>query len=268
MTTMPPAPSLAALLSLHGATAVVTGAARGIGRADVAAALAEAGARVWITDVDEDAGVAAAHALGGRFVRADVAAAPEAARVLDLVAGSDGRVDVLVHNAGVCPLRGALDIDEALWDRVLDTNLKGAFFFAQAGARHMARAGRGGSIVDVTFIDALHPTGRLSAYDASKGGLVMLTRALALELAPQHIRVNAVCPGGVDSPGADVALTTMARQLGTTVEALRAGTTQRVPLGRFGQPDDIARAVLFFATPLSSWVTGDVMVVDSGRLLT
>jgi NAD(P)-dependent dehydrogenase (short-subunit alcohol dehydrogenase family) len=266
--TTAPAPSLAALLSLHGSTAVVTGAARGIGRA-CAAVLAEAGARVWIVDVDEDAGTTAAHAIGGRFVQADVSRAEDATKTIDLVTARDGRIDVLVNNAGVFPMRAFLDVDEALWDRVLDTNLKGAFFFAQAAARHMARGPHGGSIVNVASIDALHPTGRLTAYDASKGGLVMLTRALALELAPLRIRVNAVCPGGVDTPGADAATATMARQLGTTVEALRAGsTTQRVPLGRLGQPDDIARAVLFFATALSSWVTGDVMVVDGGRLLT
>jgi 2-deoxy-D-gluconate 3-dehydrogenase len=230
--------------------------------------LAEAGARVWVADLDEDAGLAAAHAVGGRFVRADVAIADDARRALDTVIGSDGRIDVLVNNAGVFPLCSALDVDEPLWDRVLDTNLKGAFFFAQAAARQMARLGRGGSIVNIASVDALHPTGRLAPYDASKGGLVMLTRALALELAPLRIRVNAICPGGIDTPGADVAAATMARQLGTSVEALRTRSPSHVPLGRMGQPDDVARAVLFFTTPLSAWITGDVMVVDGGELLT
>jgi 2-deoxy-D-gluconate 3-dehydrogenase len=260
-------PSLSSLLSLHGTTALVTGGARGIGRA-TAAILAEAGARVWLADIDADAGAAAAHATGGRFVRADCAKPQDAAHALDVVTGSDGRIDVLVNNAGIFPMRGALDVDEDFWDRVIDTNLKGAFFFAAAAARHMKTSGRGGSIVNIASIDALHPTGNLSVYDASKGGLVMLTRALAVELGPLHIRVNAVCPGGVDTPGADAAVTSMAKQLGTTVETLRANQTKRAPLGRSGSADDIARAVLFFASPLSSWVTGDAMVVDGGSLLT
>jgi NAD(P)-dependent dehydrogenase (short-subunit alcohol dehydrogenase family) len=258
---------LSSLVSLQGSTALVTGAARGIGRA-TAAILSEAGARVWLADVDNDAGAAAAHATGGRFVRADCAKPHDATRALDVVVGSDGRIDVLVNNAGIFPLRGALDVDEDLWDRVIDTNLKGAFFFAQAAARHMKDSGRGGSIINIASIDALHPTGNLSVYDASKGGLVMLTRALAVELGPMHIRVNAICPGGVDTPGADVAMASMAKKLGTNVETLRATITKKPPLGRGGTADDIARAVLFFASPLSSWITGDTMVVDGGTLLT
>jgi NAD(P)-dependent dehydrogenase (short-subunit alcohol dehydrogenase family) len=259
--------SLSSLLSLQGTTALVTGAARGIGRA-TAALLAESGARVWLADVDDDAGAAAAHATGGRFVHADCARPQDAARAVDAVVGSDGHIDVLVNNAGIFPMRGALDVDEELWDRVIDTNLKGAFFFATAAARHMKASGRGGSIVNIASIDALHPTGNLSVYDASKGGLVMLTRALAVELGPLHIRVNAVCPGGVETPGADAAAAAMAKRLGTTVQTLRANQAKRAPLGRGGTADDVARAVLFFASPLSSWVTGDAMVVDGGTLLT
>lgn len=259
--------SLSSLLSLQGSTALVTGAARGIGRA-TAAILSEAGARVWLADVDDDAGAAAAHATGGRFIRVDCAKPQDATRALDVVAASDGHIDILVNNAGIFPLRGALDVDEEFWDRVVDTNLKGAFFFAQAAARHMKTSGRGGSIINIASIDALHPTGNLSVYDASKGGMVMLTRALAVELGPMHIRVNAICPGGVDTPGADAAMTSMAKKMGTTVETLRANMTRKAPLGRSGTVDDIARAVLFFASPLSSWVTGDAMVVDGGTLLT
>jgi 2-deoxy-D-gluconate 3-dehydrogenase len=107
----------------------------------------------------------------------------------------------------------------------------------------------------------------LTAYDASKGGMVMVTRSLAKELAPKGVRVNVICPGGVLTPGVSSVLESMAKAAKTTTEAMKAGMDKGVPLGRMGDPDDIARAVLFFASPLSSWVTGSVLVVDGGALL-
>ncbi len=178
-----------------------------------------------------------------------------------------GGVDILVNNAGVFPMMPALEIDEAHWDKVLDVNLKGAFFFSQAAARHMTRTLRG-SIVQIASIDALHPTGNLAAYDASKAGLVMLTRSLAKELGPQGVRVNAICPGGVTTPGVTSSLGAMAEVMKTTPDKLLASFGEKVPLGRMGVPDDIARAALFFASRMSSWVTGAVLVVDGGTLLT
>ena len=171
---------------------------------------------------------------------------------------------MLVNNAGVFPISPAEATTEQIWDRVLDINLKGAFFFAQAAAEAMVKGGHGGAIVNIASIDAMHPSGALAHYDASKGGLLMLTRSLALELAPKKIRVNAVCPGAIHTPGADVALSAMG---GGDTGRAKAAFAKRIPLGRMGDPDDIARAVLFLATDASSYMTGSTLVVDGGYLV-
>jgi 2-deoxy-D-gluconate 3-dehydrogenase len=271
MTTNATSSTLASLLSLAGQTAIVTGGAKGIGRA-IVERLAEAGATVTFTDVDVEAGAALAESSGTHFIRADASSAADAARVVSDVVTATGRIDILVNNAGVFPMRPALDIDEALWDRVLDINLKGAFFMAQAAAKAMVEGGagkngRGGSIINIASIDALHPSGNLVHYDASKGGMVMMTKSLALELGKHHIRVNVICPGSIKTPGADAISSTIIASLGITPEQMAAGFLARVPLGRTGAPEDIANATLFLSSTMASYVTGDVMVVDGGYLL-
>lgn len=264
-------PALTELCSLHHKNAIVTGGARGIGEA-IALRFAEAGANVVVVDRDGDAVgavVARIHVAGGRALGlvADVAQPNTATTVVDACAKTFGSVDVLVNNAGIFPSKPFVEVDEGIWDRVLDVNLKAAFFFSQAAAQRMIAAGGGGSIVQIASIDALHPTGNLTVYDASKGGLVMLTRSMAKELAVNGIRVNAICPGGVATPGVDAIVDEMARGLHLTAAQLQQSMGSGVPLGRMGLPDDIARAALFFASPLSSWVTGSTLVVDGGTLL-
>jgi 2-deoxy-D-gluconate 3-dehydrogenase len=264
-------PALAELCSLHNKNAIVTGGARGIGEA-IALRFAEAGANVVVVDRDGDAVgavVARIHLAGGRALGlvADVALPTTATTVVDACAKTFGSVDVLVNNAGIFPSKPFVEVDEGIWDRVLDVNLKAAFFFSQAAAQRMIAAGGGGSIVQIASIDALHPTGNLTVYDASKGGLVMLTKSMAKELAVNSIRVNAICPGGVATPGVDAIVDEMAKGLHLTAAQLQQSLGSGVPLGRMGLPDDIARAALFFASPLSSWVTGSTLVVDGGTLL-
>lgn len=263
-------PASRELLDLTGQVALVTGAARGIGRG-VAIRLADAGAAICLVDRDE---VQASHvaaeiaAAGGKshIVGADVSRPEDAARAVSTCVGELGGLHVLVNNAGVFPFSPVLNTSEALWDKVLDVNLKGAFFFAQAAARQMKKGG-GGSIVNISSVGSLHPTGALAAYDASKGGLSMLTRALALELAPFGIRVNSICPGAISTPGMKQAMDVM-RVGGRSEDEVRAGLTARVPLGRIGEPDDVARATLFLASRAAEYVTGASLVVDGGHLLT
>lgn len=273
--------SNARLLDLTGQVAVVTGGALGIGQA-ITLRLAEAGAAVMIGDLNEEAARQTAELVAERGGKAAVARADmsQVAEIEALMAQAEsrfGRLDLLVNNAGVFPFAPALSLTEAQWDRVLAINLKGAFFAAQAAAKRMIGAGHGGRIVNIASIDALRPTGALAHYDASKGGMVMLTKALALEFAGRHITVNAIAPGAVNTPGAaaagaaaQAAMQAAAQAAGqsagqsaTEVEAF----TMRIPLGRSGEPDEIATVALFLLSPAASYMTGSLLVVDGGYLL-
>ena len=279
--------SNARLLELTGQVAVVTGGAMGIGQA-IALRLAEAGAAVVIGDLDEAAsgqtvGLIAERGGKAAVVRADMSRVAEIEALMAEAESRFGRLDMLVNNAGVFPFAPALSLTEAQWDRVLAINLKGAFFAAQAAAKRMIGAGHGGRIVNIASIDALHPTGALAHYDASKGGVVMLTRALALEFASSHIAVNAIAPGAVSTPGAAAAgaaaqaamqaAMRAAAQKSAQASGQRAGQseteafTARIPLARAGEPDEIATVALFLLSPAASYMTGSLLVVDGGYLL-
>jgi 2-deoxy-D-gluconate 3-dehydrogenase len=258
------------LLDLRGEGAVVTGGAAGIGFA-IASRLAEAGAAVVIADVDGAAAAAAAarlRALDRRAlaVAADVSVAADVQRLM-AAADDFGGVDVLVNNAGIYPFRPAQQMAEAEWDRVLDVNLKGAFLCAQAAAARMRARGRGGVILNITSIDSLHPSSvGLAHYDASKGGLHMLTKNLALELAPLGIRVLALAPGGIATEGTR-AQTQALEDTGIDLAQMTARFLARIPLGRMGAPDDIGRVALFLVSDAAAYMTGTTVVVDGGVLL-
>jgi 2-deoxy-D-gluconate 3-dehydrogenase len=241
----------------------------GIGQG-VAFRLAEAGASVVIADRDLEAAqrtVGLISERGGRTMalQVDVSSVTDAQMMVQQTVDAFGQVDILVNNAGIFPFAPTLDVSEALWDRVLGVNLKGAFFCAQAAASQMAQAGMGGRIINIASIDALHPTGALTHYDTSKGGLVMMTKSLAKEFGPYGITVNAVAPGSIATPGATAATATSTQ--GDGGQDLMAAFLARIPLGRVGQPDDIATAVLFLASDAASYVTGSLLVVDGGYLL-
>lgn len=250
---------------LEGKVAAVTGAGVGIGAA-IADRLAEAGATVALLERDPTSGSATEARIrssGGRgqFFPTDVARVEDHPATVRAIAASLGRIDILVHNAGIFPMAPMEAVSPELWDRVQSVNLRGAFFLTQAAVPELVRAG-GGSVVHVASIDAIRPTGGLAHYDASKAALVMLTRSLALELAPKRIRVNSVSPGGIDTPGARAATT------GAPVSTeLSEGFTRRIPLGRMGRPEEIADAVLFLASEMGSYVTGANLVVDGGYLI-
>jgi 2-deoxy-D-gluconate 3-dehydrogenase len=157
----------------------------------------------------------------------------------------------LVNNAGIYPFAPAIDMPEALWDKAIGINLKGVMFFSQAAAQAMISKGHGGKIVNIASIDAFHPAGNLAEYDASKGGVVMLTKALAKEWAPKGINVNAIAPGAIQTPGAASGFTGLNKE---QAEAATKAFVSKIPIGRQGQPDDIARVALFLATEASEYI--------------
>jgi 2-deoxy-D-gluconate 3-dehydrogenase len=264
--------TIAQLFDLTGKGAIVTGGAVGIGRA-VAFRLAEAGAGVMVADIDLGGAsqtVKQIEVKGGkaRAMTADVRSTADAKKVAWATVEAFGCLDILVNNAGVYPQSPALDISEQAWDKVLDTNLKGTFFYCQAAAQEMIKAGHGGKIVNLASMDALHPSGALAHYGASKAGVVMLTKALALELAPHMILVNVVAPGTVKTPGTDAlsAATSMATGMSPD-EIIKKYLQARVPLRRQADPDDIAKVVLFLVSAAADYMSGSLVLVDGGYLL-
>jgi len=259
------------LFNLSGKAAVVTGAATGIGQA-IAMRLSEAGAAVTIADINLEGARQAAEQIrsaGGKAqgIKADASSAADAETVMESTVQAFGSVDILVNNAGIYPISPVLNTTEQLWDRVLNLNLKGAFLYSQAAARRMVAAGKGGRIINMASTDGLKPTGSLVHYNASKGGVVMLTKAMALELAPHKILVNAIAPGGILTLGTLGTQQEIQRLKGKTLEEMLNEFAVRFPLGRMGDPDDVARVALFLAGSAADYITGAIIVVDGGYLL-
>ncbi len=263
--------SLAELFNLSGKSAIVTGGGLGIGQA-ICFRLAEAGASVTVTDIDMDAAsktVEEIRSKGGsaQAIQADASSAEDAAKAMRSAKEAYGSIDILVNNAGIYPLKPFMKVSEELWNKVMDINLKGPFLYCQAAASEMIEAGKGGKIVNIASIDALHPTGNTSHYNASKGGVLMFTKAVALELAPHGILVNAIAPGNIMTPGT-IDIRKRSGRYSDAEPAERTGNfNERLPLGRPGYPDDIARTALFLASAASDYVTGELIVVDGGFLL-
>jgi len=245
-------------MNLEGKVAVVTGGARGIGAA-TARALAEAGARVVIGDLESEAGQATAAEIGADFVRTDVSRAADAEALMRRAVERFGRLDILVNNAGVVLVKSTQDTTEEEWDRVLAINLKGPWLCARAAVPRMTRDG-GGAIVNVASNAGLVGFPNAAAYCASKGGVAQLTKAMALDLAPLNIRVNAVCPGHTRSPMSE---SFVASQADPTA-FIEDFVNRQHPLGRMAEPEEIARCIRFLASDEASFVTGAVVPADGG----
>lgn len=258
------------LLDLSNKTAIVTGGAVGIGYG-ISRRLAEAGANVMIADINEKNLTLAREnfadtSLNVEYVQADVSKSKDVTKIAEQTLDNFGSIDILVNNAGIYPNILFIEITAEEFDKVLSVNLKSVFMMTQAVAKQMIAQGIGGSIINVTSIDALHPSSiGLAHYDASKHGEWGFTKNVALELAPHGIRINAVAPGGIATPGTQNAQASMPK--GVDMEKLMQTFLSRIPLKRMGEPDDIGKAVLFLASDLSSYMTGSQIVVDGGVLL-
>jgi NAD(P)-dependent dehydrogenase (short-subunit alcohol dehydrogenase family) len=248
-------------IDLTGRTAVVTGAGSGIGRA-TAQALLQAGASVIAADIREDRLQAVGPRLQEcgpvRTMQEDIHDPEAGPRLAEAALREFGRLDILVNNAGIVIRRPALDIDLDVWEQIVNTNLRGTFFCAQAAARIMASRG-GGRIVNIASIQALVAQRQQAAYGASKGGLAQLTRVLALEWAEYGINVNAIGPGCI--------LTEMNREWLSVPEHLE-NNLRIIPLRRVGQPEEIASAAAFLCSDLASYITGQLIIVDGGWTIT
>lgn len=256
------------ILDLSGKNAVVTGAAAGIGLG-IAKRLAEAGAHVLMADLDEAALKEACQGLAEQGYKVDACPTDvsQEAQVVELFSQAKdklGGVDILVNNAGIYPVASILEHSVELWERVAGVNLGGTFMCSQQAARQMVDQGQGGVIINISSMSGIRPSGAgMPSYDATKAGVHGLTRNMALELAPHGVRVLAVAPGGVWTPGVSGNF----ENADEATKELLQNVKDKIPLGRWAQADDVARLVLFLASDAGGYLTGSTVVIDGGALL-
>ena len=253
---------------LDGQIAVVTGGAQGLGLG-ITRQLAGDGARVVIVDRQEDkarqeADVMQGEGLAVRAVGLDITDSAAVATFFDGLATEEGRVDILINNAGagqqVAPV---VELEDAEWHRVMDVTLTGSFYCCRAAGRIMEEQ-EAGSIVNISSINGQNPAALVAAYNVAKAGIISLTRTLALELAAYGVRVNAVCPGPVYTEFNQRNMAQRRVTLGLSEEDMIERIRAAIPLGRWGEPEDIAQGVAFLCSPAAAWITGEVLRVSGG----
>jgi NAD(P)-dependent dehydrogenase (short-subunit alcohol dehydrogenase family) len=247
-------------MKLAGKVALVTGAASGIGR-EVAEHLAKAGAAVAVADVNVALGAETVRSItdaGGRavFIACDVAKVADCERMVAETVAAFGRLDIHVNNAAVMLEKNAVDTSEADWDRLIDINLKGTFFGAKYAIMQFRAQGGGGNIVNMASVNSFFAEGNITAYCTSKGGIAQMTRALAMDHSREGIRVNAICPGWIETP--------MNANFLALGPHIREQAGKMSAIGRIGQPDDVARAVVFVVSDDAAFMTGSMVTVDGG----
>ncbi len=246
---------------LAGKVACVTGAGTGIG-VGIALALAEAGADVAVSYHGSEEGarqtVEKIRGLGRRALlrRADITQSAEARGLVDATVAELGRIDIMVNNSGVTWPKPFLELDEETWDQTFAINLRGMFLCSQQAARHMVRQGGGGRIINLSSVHGFSSAPRHAHYEATKGGINMFTKALAIELAPYQITVNAIAPGAIE----------VERYFRTMPGYDRQEMGARIPLGRVGFPADVAPLAVFLASDEASYITGETILVDGGLI--
>jgi NAD(P)-dependent dehydrogenase (short-subunit alcohol dehydrogenase family) len=241
---------------LSGRVCIVTGGAQGIGEA-CCRRFAREQSQVVIVDIDDARGTALAHELAATYLHCDVGDKAQVDAMVAHTLQAHGRVDVLVNNAGIFKAANFLDITEDDFDAVLRVNLKGSFLIGQAVARAMAACGKG-SIINMSSVNGVLTIPTIASYNVSKGGINQLTRVMALALADQGVRVNAVAPGTI--------ATELAAKAVLTSDEAHAKVLSRTPMKRLGEPSEIADTVAFLASDAASYITGEIVVVDGGRM--
>jgi NAD(P)-dependent dehydrogenase (short-subunit alcohol dehydrogenase family) len=254
----------AGLLSLAGKVAIVTGAGSGLGRAS-ALLLAEMGAWIAVVDIDDAKGSSTAAEIQDQngdalALNCDVRSASDCRRAVEATIQKWGKIDILCNCAGIAIRKDIVELTEEEWDLALGVTLKGIYLLSREVVPHMVRNG-GGSIINIGSGWSLKGGPKAASYCAAKGGAVNLTRAMAIDHGPHNIRVNCICPGDIDTP----MLRSECAQLGEDVQSFMKEAANR-PLARVGTPEDVANAVLFLASPMSTWITGTAFVVDGGGL--
>lgn len=245
-------------MSLKGKTAIVTGAAQGIGYS-VATRFVKEGAMVYLADTNREAAEAAAKVLGDLAIAkvCDVSKKSDCDKLVADVVSEQGRLDILVNNAGILRTGDVLEISEEDFDAVLAVNLKGAFLLSQAAGKIMVAQETGGSIINMSSVNALLTIPTILPYNVSKGGLNQLTRVMAVSLAQRGVRVNGIGPGSIATEMLEKVMED---------DAARQAILSRTPMGRTGRPDEIANIAMFLASDESSYITGQIIYADGGRL--
>lgn len=259
------------VFSLAGKRALVTGGSMGIGMGIVKRFLG-AGAKVMIADRAAEPALKFIESLSAElkgnaaFVEVDLLDAGAPTRMISEMVKIFGGIDILVNNAGIYPTAPMMEMTEELFDKVYKLNLKALAFTNREAAREMIKQKTKGKIINIASIDSIHPSGvGLAAYDASKGGVLMFTKNFALEMAQQGITVNAIAPGGIGTEGTSPPPgTDMDPEF---LKQMMEGFIKMIPMGRMGVPDDIAKVAVFLASSASDYMTGEMIVVDGGRLL-
>ena len=259
-------------MNLSGKVAIVTGGANGIGLG-IVYRLAEAGASVVVADLNkEEADKAAAEIMSkgwkAKGAGVDVSSEEEVKKLVEEAVADFGSVDILVNNAGIYPSIPVSKMTLPDFEKVLSVNLKGVFLCTKYVSQQMIKQGKGGKIINITSIDALHPSSiGLAHYDASKHGVWGFTKNVALELAAYKIWVNAIAPGGILTPGVEKLQKDMPAPQGVDMSKMLEVFLKKIPMQRMGEPDDIGKVALFLASDMSSYMTGSQIVVDGGVLL-
>lgn len=265
--------SIEKLFDLTGKVAIVTGGAMGIGKG-VAIRLAEAGATIMIVDIvdaiEAEATIKEINTQGNRahYFQADLSDINNLTLVIEQTINVFGDLHILVNNAGIFNYCPVTELTEDLWDRTINLNLKAVAFLSKLAVKKMIEKKHGGKIINISSVDSIKPTGNLSQYDASKGGVRMLTKAFAKEVGKYGINVNDIAPGGIHTPGvAKIAGTNLSAEQQQAMKMQMEQFIHMLPLQRIGEPEEIGNAALFLASDASNYMTGSTIVVDGGLLI-